>query len=750
MNTVAFKLDEKGIQNQIQLLEHVSDAVIVTDLDFKILSWNKAAESMYGWPIEEVIGKPMGEVIPTDYLEEDREAVIAAFQAEGSWQGEVIQKGKNGSEIYVLASVTLIRDENDIPSSVLAINRDITRRKQAEDALGESEKNYHTVVEQVTKGILVMQDGQRKYYNPVWLGMTGYSAEEYDSLPFLSLVHADDLETVKSEYEKLLKDQVFDSFPDFRIITKSGDTKWLAIRGSTIDWDSRPAGMIFIEDITEYKRIEKELINHHDFLARLADSIWDAIFIVALPERKIVWASDSFGIIGYDPKECIGKTTEFLYPEKEEYLDFGNKLEASIGTGQDILHAEQLLRRKNGEIIPAEITATIYRKNKEVYQVTSVVRNMSKRKKVERALRDSEESFRAIIEQSPVSIQIHGLDGKLLRSNRAYAKLLSLNDETLKEVYEKYNVRIDAQAEALGIAPYIEKVYSGEEVVFPPYEYDGVDTLKTLDFENPVSRKCWIQTLGFPRKDKDGNVISAVFMSEDITDRKQAEEKILAYQQRLKALASKLTIAEERERRRIAAELHDHVSQSLALARIHLSTAQKATSESRRNELLDLVSQTLIEAIQDTRALTFELTSPLLKELGLAKAIAAWLRDQIGKPYNLETDFLDDGQEKPLKEDEQVILFRNVRELLANVVRHAQATEIRVSIEREVANIIITVQDDGIGFDPGSALQYEYSEDGFGLFSIQERMADFGGSLEIISAPGMGCTAVLTAPLDLG
>jgi signal transduction histidine kinase len=158
----------------------------------------------------------------------------------------------------------------------------------------------------------------------------------------------------------------------------------------------------------------------------------------------------------------------------------------------------------------------------------------------------------------------------------------------------------------------------------------------------------------------------------------------------------------------------------------------------------------LVEAIQDTRTLTFELSSPLLYKLGLEKAIAAWLRDQIGIPFNLETDFLDDGQEKPLTEDEQVILFRNVRELLVNVVHHAQATEIQVSIEREVANIIITVQDDGIGFDSGSALQYEYPEDGFGLFSIQERMADFGGSLEIISAPGMGCTAVLTAPLDLG
>ncbi len=114
-------------------------------------------------------------------------------------------------------------------------------------------------------------------------------------------------------------------------------------------------------------------------------------------------------------------------------------------------------------------------------------------------------NFRSIMEQSPVSIQIHTADGKLYQSNAAYAKLYALNKETLAGLYEKYNVLQDEQAEKLGVMPYIKKVFAGEASFFPEYEYNGIDTLKTLDFSKPVSRKCWVQTRGFPIKDNTGS-----------------------------------------------------------------------------------------------------------------------------------------------------------------------------------------------------------------------------------------------------
>ena len=121
------------------------------------------------------------------------------------------------------------------------------------------------------------------------------------------------------------------------------------------------------------------------------------------------------------------------------------------------------------------------------------------------------------------------------------------------------------------------------------------------------------------------------------------------------------------------------------------------------------------------------------------------------KRFGLKTEFIEatgDGQGEVLEHDLRTILFRNVRELLTNVVKHAQAKKVSVHLERTEQRVKIGVRDDGVGFNPAEASGIVERERGFGLFSIMVRMADLGGSLDIVSAPGEGCTATLTAPLD--
>ena len=260
----------------------------------------------------------------------------------------------------------------------------------------------------------------------------------------------------------------------------------------------------------------------------------------------------------------------------------------------------------------------------------------------------------------------------------------------------------------------------------------------------PDGQVIWIHAQAKLALDKDGNPESLLGTVIDITERKKQEEVLQQYQQRLKALASQLTIGEERERRRIAADLHDHVGQQLAFARIQVAAACKATSKAKLTALLEEISETMLQATQDTRNLVSELSSPSMNEIGLAAAISEWLEEQIGKRHGLKTECIDDGQKKPLDDDMRAILFRNVRELLTNVVKHAQASKVTVRLEQADAGLKVIVQDEGVGFDPRAASR------GFGLFSIQERMADLGGSLEIVSEPGKGCTAIMIAPLGKG
>jgi len=254
-----------------------------------------------------------------------------------------------------------------------------------------------------------------------------------------------------------------------------------------------------------------------------------------------------------------------------------------------------------------------------------------------------------------------------------------------------------------------------------------------------------VTTRKIPLLDAAGEVVGLVGVAFDITERKRAEEKVLEYQRQLRSLASELTLTEERERRRLAAELHDHVGQTLALARIKLGTLHESVTGELHEQVDDLL--TLQERIiQDVRSLTFELSPPVLYELGFAPAVE-WLVDRMREEHGIETQYEDDGLSKPLGDDIRVILFQGVRELLVNVAKHARATRVKVSIEHEGENLHVRVEDNGIGLDLTRDVSGQGAGDGFGHFSIRERLRHVGGRLEMHSQPGRGTTATLTVPL---
>jgi signal transduction histidine kinase len=239
-------------------------------------------------------------------------------------------------------------------------------------------------------------------------------------------------------------------------------------------------------------------------------------------------------------------------------------------------------------------------------------------------------------------------------------------------------------------------------------------------------------------------VIAGMVM--DITERKQGEKKILDHQQRLKAQATQLTIVEEQERRRIATDLHDNVGQTLALSRLQLAAASKSVDDDALKEQFDELSQTLLSAVKDTRHLIFELSSPTLYELGLGAAISEWIEHKIKPHHSLDVELVDKLELSSLSLDQNTILFRSVRELLTNVVKYARADKVSVLLEQEGGVIRIKVKDNGIGFNPEQVKRNVSVEGGLGLFSIEERMIDLGGSMVIDSKVHHGTTVVIMAP----
>ncbi|MCL4501922.1 MAG: CHASE3 domain-containing protein [Deltaproteobacteria bacterium] len=237
-------------------------------------------------------------------------------------------------------------------------------------------------------------------------------------------------------------------------------------------------------------------------------------------------------------------------------------------------------------------------------------------------------------------------------------------------------------------------------------------------------------------------------LNREIGVRKQAESQVAAYQDNLRSLASSLSLAEERERRRLAVYLHDQIGHTLALANIKLGELQKSlghypgfpTSE------LEKTGSLLEQAIRDTHSLTFKISSPILYELGLTAALE-WLTEQVQKDHGISTRFIAVGRTDPLDDDIRVLLFQAVNELLVNVVKHAQAKNIEVSIQRKDGNLTVNVGDDGVGFQMPQIGPPRRARCGFGLFSIRERLRPYGGILEVQSEPEAGTHITLTVPL---
>ena len=257
----------------------------------------------------------------------------------------------------------------------------------------------------------------------------------------------------------------------------------------------------------------------------------------------------------------------------------------------------------------------------------------------------------------------------------------------------------------------------------------------------------YAELLGFPIFDAEGNVIYMVETMVDISQRKQAEAQLLEYQKELRSLASQLSLAEERERRRIATEVHDRVSQAMAVCSMKLSALLESAPSNRFARDINEIHGLIKQMISDTRALTFELSSPLLYELGLEAAIEQ-LTEQMGEQCGIKFNFISDGQSKPLDNDVRILIFQAVRELLVNAMKHSQASHVDVCMNRNDGYLCTTVEDDGVGFDTSQINSQSKRTKGFGLFSIRERLHFVGGHMEVEPGKGNGTRIVLTVPLQ--
>ncbi len=348
------------------------------------------------------------------------------------------------------------------------------------------------------------------------------------------------------------------------------------------------------------------------------------------------------------------------------------------------------------------------------------------------ALRESEARFRAIFEGTTIGIALLDKDGRIVESNPALQRMLGYS---LAQFLHKSFTGFILPEDAPRCQVFFRELMEGKR-----QSYQAEKKYLRKDGQTAWGRLTVSSIQGAEARDQ-----FAICLLEDITDRKQSEKEIRTYQEQLRSVASELSLTEERERRRLATDLHDHVGQILALAQIQLGAIRESAASTQLAKPMDEVRRLIEQTIQYTRSLTFELSPPILYDLGFEAAVE-WLAELIQNQHGIIIKVQADRTAKPMNDEIRVILFQTVRELLVNVVKHNYAKNIRVFIARDDSNLQVKIEDDGLGLGtpPEVSLDGPY---GFGFFSIQERLKYLGGNLEVESEQGWGSRVTLRVPL---
>ncbi|MFZ7125116.1 MAG: PAS domain-containing sensor histidine kinase [Desulfobacterales bacterium] len=235
----------------------------------------------------------------------------------------------------------------------------------------------------------------------------------------------------------------------------------------------------------------------------------------------------------------------------------------------------------------------------------------------------------------------------------------------------------------------------------------------------------------------------------EVEERRRTETELLRQRNKLRALSAELLETEARERRQIANELHDRIGQTLAVAKIKLGLLGQSVQGAGFSNDVAGIRDFIEQAIADTRSLTFELSPPALYTLGVEVALGG-LIEQISAQHAIKIELINHEHSIDMDHRCRSIAFMAVRELLLNVVKHADARNVHLTLKRSGDHLLAIVEDNGRGFDPAEAGIRSGRGGGFGLFSIEERLAPIGGRVAIESTIGQGTRAMLTLPLDCG
>jgi PAS domain S-box-containing protein len=613
------------------------------------------------------------------------------------------------------------------------LRKEIARRERVEEDLRRQKEILQTIFDHIPLMVgFVDRNGHPKLVNREWERTLGWSLEEIQNqnIDLLAENYPD------PEYRKQVGDFIANSnaeWADFKTKVRDGrviDTSWAMLHLSD------GTGIGIGRDITKRKRAEEALRESEERFRQLAENIHDLFWIKTPDFKRVLYLSPMF-------ESMSGRSAAERYQD-QDYQSFLDRI-----IPEDRERMAEIMRRGTGAEFDVEFRIMrpdgsvrwirdrgfpIRNQSGEIYRIAGIANDITERKLVDEALRESEERFRQLTENIREVFWLRSPDFKqLLYVSPMYEKVcggscesLYAAGETLGAVHPEDRSRVLEMMER----------NAGRE-----FEIEYRIITKDGDVR-------WIRDRGFPIRNRSGQIYRIGGVAEDITDRKEADDRLRASSEQLGALSASLQSARETEATRIAHQIHDELGGLLTGFRWELEALEKMiqqAGDARQRKVMREKLATMVGLTDTTinvvRRIASELRPSILDDLGLLEAIE-WQTQQFQARAGIQCVYDCSLQSIPLSDQQSTAVFRILQEALTNILRHAQATRVVVAMKEEDGMFILTVTDNGRGITPAEKL----SRNSLGLLGIEERARLIGGSVDIVGLKGTGTTLNVRLP----
>lgn len=521
------KSNERQLRYHASIQESVSDAVIASNMDFRVQSWNRTAELIYGWRAQETIGRSVSELLQTTYASAaDGERILRDFFERGAWQGEVIQQHRDGRPIHIHASVNLFKDETGQPIGVVSVNRDITERKQAAEALQRSAAEIHDLYNHAPCGYhSIDRDGLIVQINDTELQWLGYTrAEVIGRLKVTALLTPESV-LIFQQTLPVFIERGWMSDLQLDMVRKDGSIMHILLNGTAIYDDKgqylKSRSTLF--DITELQHTQRALVERETHYRLLAENISDVIGKTNAAGIRTFITPSCYALLGYTPDELIGQPSiDMIHPD--DRLDTLAAVRQAVSDRKTTLSFIRRFRHKAGYDVWVEITnSIIYNQDTgQLLELIGVLRDVSERKRAEEALRESEGRYRLLAENIADVIMTFSPDRIITYMSPSCERLLG---------YLPAEVEGKSHSEFIHPEDYPQVIAKTRQAVAAKENF----YTNQFRLRHHAGHYIWYEVrtrLVF--NDTTDNVVQFVSILRDITERKQADDALRESEERFR------------------------------------------------------------------------------------------------------------------------------------------------------------------------------------------------------------------------